>query len=195
MDLLFDARRTLKLVSPDLASDGLLGLLRKVDGSFAPVGRGSFRAANDAGYMVDLIKPMPKDRFSTAGCTSLGGPDDVQAVEIEGLRWLINSPKHRTVVFDERGYPFEMSVPDARAFALHEAWLSSRDDREPIRRKRDEGQARLVAALVAERLPRLAFDAPDLTALPAALRRSAELVLRDGSRKENTAASRVTPDW
>ncbi len=194
IDLLFDSRSTLKLVSDDLRSEGLMGLLRKVDASFVPAGRGSFRAVNDRGFIVDLITPMPRDRFSDAGRSGIGDAEDLRAVEIEGLAWLVNSPKHAVVVIDERGYPLKMSVPDPRSFALHKAWLSSRDDRDPIKRRRDGGQARLVAEIVTERMPHLAFDGHDLSAMPLAMRQAARdiLPMKDGSDDD---VSRVEPNW
>ena len=142
---------------------GLLGLLLNVDPSFSLVGRRSFRSVNDKGFMVDLIKPTPKNALSTTERATLDGEDDRHAVEIEGLEWLVDSSRQR-VVIDGRGCPLEMSVPDPRSFVIHKAWLSSREDREPIKRKRDGEQARLVAELVKERLPHLRFDAHDLTA-------------------------------
>lgn len=89
--------------------------------------------------------------------------------------------------------PLEMSVPDPRSFAIHKAWLSSREDREPIKRKRDAEQAKLVAGLMRERLPHVRFDAHDLTALPAALCRSAESILATAS--DTTGSTGMEPDW
>ncbi len=177
VDPLFDARSSLKLITSELRSEGLLGLLRKVDSTFAPMGRRSFRAANDEGFMVDLIQPMPRNRFATSGRTTIGASGDPEAVEIEGLAWLVNSPKLETIVFDERGYPLRISVPDPRAFTMHKAWLSSRDDREPLKRKRDAGQARLVAEIVTQHLPHLAFEGPDLSAMPLAMRQAVKDIL------------------
>lgn len=173
VDLLLDARRSLKIAAPAVSSEGLLGLLRKADTSFSLIGRRSFRAVNRDGFMVDLIKPAPGNRFAEASHSRLGDDDDLHAVEIEGLAWLVNSPKQRVVVIDDRGYPLDMAVPDPRAFALHKVWLAARADREPAKRQRDGAQAKLVAGMVAERLPNLRFDADDLSALPAALRRAA----------------------
>lgn len=193
VDLLFDARRKLKLTGDGMSSEGLLGLLRKADKSFASMGRRSYRAVNADGFMVDLIKPTPRDRFSTVGPASIGGGEDLHAVEIEGLAWLVNSPKHEVVVIDDRGYPLEMSVPDPRTFAMHKAWLSTRDDREPIKKKRDEGQARLVAQIVTERLPNLKFDSADLSAVPLPMRRAAEALLPKPDEEEDD--HRMEPKW
>ncbi|CAO4154782.1 GSU2403 family nucleotidyltransferase fold protein [Methylorubrum aminovorans] len=192
VDLLLDARRALKIAAPGLSSEGLLGLLRKADTSFSLMGRRSFRAVNRDGFMVDLIKPALKDRLVGADRSSFGGDNDLHAVEIEGLAWLVNSPKQRVIVIDDRGYPLAMAVPDPRAFALHKAWLAARRDREPNKRQRDAAQAKLVAGMVKERLPNLRFDADDLSALPAALRRAAAtLHVEQGDRDDG----RLEPGW
>lgn len=192
VDLLLDARRALKIAAPGLSSEGLLGLLRKADTSFSLMGRRSFRAVNRDGFMVDLIKPALKDRLVGADRSGFGGDNDLHAVEIEGLAWLVNSPKQRVIVIDDRGYPLAMAVPDPRAFALHKAWLAARRDREPNKRQRDAAQAKLVAGMVKERLPNLRFDADDLSALPAALRRAAAtLHAEQGDRDDG----RLEPGW
>lgn len=193
VDLLLDARRTLRLAAPDLSREGLIGLLRKADGSFTPSGRGSFRAVNRDGFMVDLIRPVRPDELTAADRIAFGrGDDDLQAVAIAGLAWLVNSPKRSSTVIDERGYPLALSVPDPRSFALHKAWLAARDDRDPLKRRRDEGQARLIASLVVQKLPHLRFDADDLSALPAAMRRAGGSILPDGPDEGEAA---LVPNW
>lgn len=183
IDLLFDARARLKLLAPDIAVEGLAGLLRKVDRSFTVKGRDSFRAENDDGYMVDLITPLGRDRMAERRRSRIGTDgEDLKAVEIEGLSWLVNSPKVAVTVMDERGYPLSVTVPDPRAFTLHKVWLSQRDDRDPLKRQRDDGQARLVAELLATRLPHLAFDDPALGAIPARLRAQAANLIRPAAK-------------
>ncbi|WP_280953939.1 nucleotidyltransferase family protein [Methylobacterium terrae] len=185
VDLPFDARARLSLVAEalpgaDLRREGLIGLLRGVDRSFEPTGPESVRAVNRDGVMVDLIQPPPKHRMARGPRTRIGSsPEDLSAVEIEGLTWLVNCPEVSATTIDARGYPVGLVVPDPRAFALHKAWLAARGDRDPLKRGRDAGQARLVAALVAERLPHLPFDDPALGAIPRALRdRAAEILPR-----------------
>jgi hypothetical protein len=60
-------------------------------------------------------------------------------------------------------------VIDPRAFALHKAWVSTREDRDPVKKTRDLEQAR-AAAIIATRYLRRPFEGPDLAALPNALR-------------------------
>jgi hypothetical protein len=82
-------------------------------------------------------------------------PDDLIAVEIEGLAWLESAPTFESTAIDERGAPLRLVTPDPRVFAIHKLWMSRRPDREPLRRRRDADQARAVAALVAAFMPQL----------------------------------------
>ena len=195
IDLLFDARRSLRLLAPEISTSGIAGLLRKLDRSFEVMGKDGFRAVNRDGYMVDLIMPAAKDRMAAPKRSRVGSDiADLQATEIEGLSWLVNSPKAKAVVIDVRGYPLHMAVPDPRAFALHKRWLSRREDRDPLKRRRDAAQADLVAGLVATYLPHLRFDDPALGALPVALREEAgSLVPKDP--RDSDASDRPEPGW
>lgn len=194
VDLLMDSRFNLRLITKDFSHKGLIGLLQKIDHSFVPLAKNGYRAANRDGFLVDLIKPVPKDVMLSKEKTRFSADaDDLQAIEIEGLSWLVNSPKTQAVVIDERGYPVAYSCPDPRAFALHKLWLSRRADRDAAKRIRDEQQARIVAELIVKRLPHLSFESSDLQALPLALRRLAtELVPVTGSSTEEL---HLTPNW
>jgi hypothetical protein len=177
IDLLFDARDRLALAAPAVREEGLAGLLRAVDDSFRPLAPGSFRAANRAGFMVDLITPMPAAPSQAAAKQIGSGAEELTAAEIDGLSWLQNSPQLSQIVLDERGYPLTLQVPDPRAFALHKIWVSERPDRDRAKARRDRAQAEAIAALVIHHLPQYSFDDPRLSSLPQALRRrAAELV-------------------
>ena len=170
IDLLYDARRRISLATTGLATQGLIGLLKKVDGSFAPARPRGFRAANRDGYLVDLIRPEAKDVFRDDLPPTLSDlPEDLEGAAIFGLGWLINSPRLEAAALDERGYPVRVVAIDPRAFALHKAWLSRRDDREQLKAVRDLEQAK-AAANIATRYLKKSFDGPDLSALPNALR-------------------------
>lgn len=194
VDLLFDARSRLKLALDDFHEEGVIGLLRRVDNSFKVAGRKSYRAINQAGFMVDLIKPAPRDPLRPSGPASLGDAEgDLRAAEIFGLSWLLNSPKFEQTVIGEDGYPCRTVSPDPRAFALHKAWLSERQDRDPGKRRRDLAQARLIARLAAERLG-LAFDDDALRGLPAKLR-SEFLQLASSNHAGEAGPAPTTPRW
>lgn len=192
IDLLYDARRHISLASRDFRASGLVGLLRKVDRSFSPVQPRAFRAANDDGYLVDLIRPEAKNVFRDrrpAALTDLA--DDLEAASIFGLDWLISSPRLEAVAIDERGYPARLVVIDPRAFALHKIWISKRADREPVKAMRDVRQAEAVAA-IANRYLRRPFDSSELDALPKALRDLAPSLVKSGADHTKTS---VRPNW
>lgn len=155
IDLLFDARHRITLVSGKLDGQGLLGLLKRADRTFECIRKRGFRAANAGQFMVDLIVP-PRGMHETEPISF--AENDLVAAEVPGLQWLLNAPKLDTVSIDEEGWPVPLRVPDPRAFALHKAWLSTRPDRDPRKKPRDLAQARAVAALVREHMPHLPFE-------------------------------------
>jgi hypothetical protein len=170
IDLPYDARASLKLVSAEMKADGLIGLLRAQDASFRPTASGSFRAVNDDGFMVDLIAPSTRSSAMRQWKSRIGEQaDDLSAAEIDGLSWLENVPALDRIVIDERGYPLTMVVPDPRAFMCHKSWMARRDDRDPLKRRRDGHQARTLAEMLATRIPALRLDDPVLRAVPGAV--------------------------
>ena len=159
LDLAFDVRRPLQLVTRKLhhsCANGLLGLLHKVDKTYEPMhGQSVFRAVNAKGFMVDLITDE-QAMHDTKPVTF--GSGDLVAAEVPNLHWLINAPKFQTVTIASNGRPTLMQVPDPRAFALHKAWLSQEQSRDPVKRQRDAGQAKIAVAIVGQYLPHLPFS-------------------------------------
>jgi hypothetical protein len=172
VDLLYDARKKLTVVSDKLDGNGLLGLLKKADRTFECIRKNGYRAANAGQFMVDLVvapqgMQAPKEvTFAEA---------DLVATEVPGLQWLLNSPKLDTVGIDEDGWPVPMRVPDPRAFALHKAWLSGLASREPLKKPRDLDQAQALAKLVQEHLPHLSFE-DSITSLHGDVRQMLPLI-------------------
>lgn len=177
VDLLYDPRRHLSIVTQKLDQGGLLGLLRKADPSFVPSSDAPFRAVNDKGFMVDLVIPARDMRDAT---DVTFGQDDLVAVELPNLHWLVNAPKHDVVAIASDGRPVMMRVPDPRAFALHKAWLSTRQDREPVKKGRDRAQAVLVAEIVLAHLPTFEFDPAQLRYFSAEMLQQARRTLAGG---------------
>jgi hypothetical protein len=189
IDLLYDARRRLSLAVTGLAAEGLIGLLKKVDESFAPIRPRGFRAVNRDGYLVDLIRPEAKDVFRDKLPKALSDlPEDLEAAAIFGLEWLINSPKLEATALEERGYPVRLVGIDPRAFALHKAWISLRADRERPKAVRDLEQAKAAASIAVSYLKK-SFDSSELSALPGELRSMATMLV------EPELPRRDTPNW
>jgi hypothetical protein len=155
VDLLYDARKKLTVVSDKLDGHGLLGLLKKADRTFECIRENGYRAANAGQFMVDLVI-APQGMSAPEGVTFAKA--DLVATEVPGLQWLLNSPKLDTVAIDEDGWPVPMRVHDPRACALHKAWLSEQTSREPLKKPRDLAQAKALAKVVTEQLPHLSFE-------------------------------------
>ena len=169
IDLLFDTRGGLTFAaSEDLSQASLLQLLRKIDRSFTR-SRQTFRAVNDEGYLVDLIKPLRNPPWSKESQKVGADEGDLAAAEIEGLAWHESAPSFAAIAIDEKGEPCRIVASDPRVWAAHKLWLSQRHDREPTKRRRDGLQARTVGRLVAEYMPHLPYDSEQLKMLPKAV--------------------------
>lgn len=188
IDLLQDDRRRLRLLTEEKTMTGLARLIQeKVDRSFQPRSPRDYRLTNNAGYMVELIRPEPRPAWrKMAGAVSLSEGDLVGA-PVTGLQWLVNAPSVNAVVVDERGFPAPMTCPDPRYWAAHKFWLSQREDRDPVKKGRDLAQARAVVALVRERLPQMPIDTAFLSTLPK--------VLADPMRIPEPPPHGNAPDW
>lgn len=169
VDLALDARRSLTLAT-EMQPDGLLGLLRKIDRSFAIRRDGDFRAVNRDGFMVDLITAAPRDLRRRMAAPRLSvGVEDLEAAEIGKLQWLVEAPRFTATAIAENGLPVRMVAADPRFFAAHKLWLAEREDREPEKRGRDRLQGAAVAGLLAGALSSLKLDDASLSQLPVAL--------------------------
>lgn len=186
IDLLLDSRASLQIVSEEMSSTGLVGILRSVDRSFRKLSN-NFRMVNRDNFLVDLIAPMPRNVLRSKQQSASRAPGDLVAAEIQGLQWLINAPKVSAMAIDARGLPVPMSCVDPRYYAVHKLWLSELEDRDPSKRHRDRAQAKAVAKLVSEYLPSLTFEGRALESLPKPLReRVGELV---------SEQARGGPEW
>lgn len=114
---------------------------------------------------ADPMKMSDFERYLEAG--------DLKPVGIDSLKWAIASPCFEAVVFDEKGMPLRLSTVDPRAFVLHKWHVSQQPDREPLKRHRDEAQARLVATLLRDELRELSATQAVERAFPHLLRQQA----------------------
>ncbi len=166
MDIIWDVRPKLSLiVDRETDYSGLMLILNRVDRSFEPVLPGGFRAVNKNGYMIDFVKPEPETIFSKE-FNRIGDAGDLVAAEISDLKWLISSKKISQIVMGDDGYPARLVVPDPRAFALHKLWLSTKQDRDPIKKPRDYEQAIATFQLVLQFLPQYPFKTSALRMFP-----------------------------
>jgi len=170
VDFLWDSRASLSFAAGEESEyeTGFLAILQKADKTFKRSERQLFRAANNHGYLVDLIIAEPKKPLDIVP-DQVGGSLDLKATGIGTLRWLINAPKIKATVVDMRGMPCVITVPDPRCFAVHKMWLSKQEGRNPQKKGKDRAQALIVAELVREYLPMLKFEPEQLRMFPKAL--------------------------
>jgi len=189
IDIALDARRNLELAGRAMPN-GLLGLLRKIDPSFAPQAAGHFTAVNADGLMVDLITPEPKQRMqaSQARMRRLGAPlrdlaavEDLEAVEVPRLEMIVDAPRFSAIAVADDGLPVWISAADPRWWAAHKLWLGDEPKREAIKRQRDRSQGQAVAQMLAGPLGELDLSDATPASIPAKL--------REGLRREVDAAT------
>lgn len=94
VDLLYDARKKMTVVSEKLDGEGLLGLLKKVDETFECVRENGYRAANAGQFMLDLVI-APRGMQDSGDITF--SREDLVAAEVPGLQWLLNAPNAAAV--------------------------------------------------------------------------------------------------
>lgn len=160
-DLIWDTRESLSLAATGIPREGLLGLLRRVDHSFHADYR--FNATNNDGYIVDLLcSEAVHTRTMRAGA-------DLEATPMPGIDWLLVAPRFEQIIIGEDGWPLRIVVPEPRTFALHKLWVSRRDDRQSLKRPRDEAHSKVVVEIVNTYM-RQPFKAEDMQWLPTELK-------------------------
>jgi len=194
VDLLLDARQRLRIMVPDANERTVLGLLQRLDHSFAVMPGKPYRVANADGFMVDLIRPESRPPWKQPPGAKPLAPGDISPSPIEGLQWLVNSPSARALVVDERGYPAPIIVPEPRIWLLHKVWVSTRPVREPEKKRRDIQQAQAMWRLVEQNLPQYPLDAAFANGLPKPLREAFEVLRPPPTPEPNKeAANTWTP--
>jgi len=189
IDLLWDTRNKITL-AVDADINSLFSALQIADKTFERLEKARYAAANSKGFTVELIKPMPNLPMKIEP-VKLGVGDDLEAVEISGLDWLLNQKPIEVIVIAEDGQPVNWLVPDPRLFAAHKLWLSKRDDRDPLKKSRDYDQALLTLELCKQYLSNYQVDDSFLKNIPKSL--SQELNIYPG--KSNQPDSGLSPGF
>jgi len=165
LDILWDARTKLKLIAKE--NSGILNILKQADYSYERL-ESQFRASNNQGFLIDLIKPEPQPPWKSEAET-IGDENDLVACPIASQRWIVSSPKVTQIIIGEDGFPAPMVVPDPRAFVIHKMWLSHQTNREQIKARRDEKQALILAEIIQSCLPNFPFSAEELKMFPKSM--------------------------
>lgn len=174
IDLLWSHKAKLSLTALDeildgdkgaSAGEGLMGILQKVDKSFKRLNLQHFRAANDQGYLVDLIRQMPAPPWKDEP-ERIGNERDLIATDIWNMKWLLNAPRVEALAIAVNGSVFPITAPDPRAYCAFKYWLSQSDERDPRKKSRDLAQAKALYAVIQDRLPHLGKDWFALKSIP-----------------------------
>lgn len=196
IDFALDARRNLSLAAKAMP-DGLIGLLRKIDPTFAPLADGHCRAVNASGLMVDLITPEPRNRLAVAptrprrlgGRTGVAIVEDVEAVEVPRLEMIVDAPRFTATAVAEDGLPVWMAAADPRWWAAHKLWLAAEATREPLKRQRDRDQANAVATMLARAWESVDLSDGTLASIPHKSRQDLRDAVAGGVEKDDK------PEW
>lgn len=153
VDLLWDARKKVQFVS-DMAKldDSVLSVLQKADRTFVRKEGQNETAINAKGFEVDFLRRMqegndpPPFRFSD-------NEDDIWPVQAMRASVLTSAPKFESVVVGSTGKMATLKTVSPQTFVEFKRWLADKaDNRDPIKRRRDQRQADIVQNLLNERL-------------------------------------------
>lgn len=154
--------------SPTVWPTSLMAILQKADKSFQRMTHQHFRAANDQGFLVDLIRQMPAPPWKNEP-ESIGAGDDLVATDIWNMKWLLNAPRVNALAVAINGTVFPITAPDPRAYCAFKLWLAHADERNPQKKSRDLAQAKAVYTLIRDRLPHLHSNWAEITSIPKAV--------------------------
>ncbi len=192
IDILLDDRNRMRLLADTKEALGITRLIQeKVDKTFRPHGPNGYRLTNDSGYMVEFVRPLPRPFSRKMPGAEPLEPNDVTAVPLDGLQWLVNAPEVDTIVIDARGFPAPLSCPDPRHFAAHKLWIAALSDRDAGKAMRDRLQASAVIDLVMQKLPHFPLDSAFIATLPSAI---GALLFNEMASRSGTAP-KGAPDW
>jgi len=156
IDLLMDDRQGLKIATR-LKKRTLLSLVKDTDKTFKRLSSSpnEFAAVTESGYRVEFVTQGGRDIMRPGEFAKLLQADDLRPIAIDSLKWYLASPQYSEVVFDEQGMPLRVETVDPRVFVLHKWYVSQQNDRRPVKRRRDEAQAKTVADVVVNELGHL----------------------------------------
>ena len=151
VDLLWDARKRLQFVV-DLNRDAgsVLAVLKRADSSFrrkSEEGQNE-TAVNDKGFEVDFLRREVEDgdphpfRFSA-------DEEDLWPVRAQRASLLAQSPEFVHPVISATGRIATMRTVDPQTFVEFKQWMAKQaQNREPVKRRRDLHQAKIVQELM-----------------------------------------------
>lgn len=160
IDLLFDTRKHLKFFSRMKASEAsFLGLLKKADKTFVRLERQKETARNAAGFEVDVIRRIAKDKDPHPLRMS-DDEGDVWSVQASTGDRILGSPRFSQMVVSTTGEMAIMHTMHPLDFVSVKRALAAYPTREPLKRSKDLMQADLIEELVNAYMPQYLREPP-----------------------------------
>jgi hypothetical protein len=132
-------------------------VLRKVDPTFRIRNSQRYTAVNQDGFEVDIIRreqvaddPHPV-RLSD-------DEEDFWVAQAPRAQGLLDSPQFSAIIVATNGDMARMNTLEPSTFVRFKQWMSTRPERDPLKRRRDALQAKAVEEVLREYLPHLAKD-------------------------------------
>lgn len=155
VDLLWDTRKRLQLVQlMQGTGQSMLKVLKKVDPTFELDATDKYKAINDTGFQVDIIRREAKG-VDPHPLQITPDDNDFWVVQARRAGSLLDSPKFSAVVVSASGQMERMTTISPVVFASFKHWMSSLSDREPLKKRRDELQATIVDQMILQYFPQL----------------------------------------
>ncbi|MGF6604018.1 hypothetical protein P3T23_008773 [Paraburkholderia sp. GAS448] len=153
VDLLWDTRKRVRFVAQmDVLGSTMIGLLKKVDASFALRADQPFTAFNADGFEVDIIRREAKEG-DPHPLRLTESEDDFWAVQARRAGQLLSARRFSAVVVSASGHMARMNTIAPAEFCDFKRWMADQPDRDPLKRQRDALQVDVVRQLMEEYLP------------------------------------------
>lgn len=144
LDLCWDARERLEILTDDGRRDTIISVLKRVDRSFDARAHYGLRAVNDENFIVDLMSPADKVPEPATGIEG-----DLAAAPVPEVAPLLCGRPFSAMAMGEDGLPVRIVCPQSEAFVEHKRLISAEASGRPaMQRRRDAAQADAVAAIV-----------------------------------------------
>lgn len=152
-DLLWDTRKRIQFATQLARVDSsMLGVLKKVDGTFRMRRSQQYTAVNKDGFEVNIIRREQVEDDPHPIKLS-GEDDDFWVAQARRANVLLDAPGFSAVIVATNGTMARMGTVAPGTFVAFKRWLADQRDRDALKRRRDVLQAAAVEKLMDEFLP------------------------------------------
>jgi len=150
IDLLLDNREYLQFASTMRSLDtALLDIFQKTDKTFTLPDEQKYAAVNTAGFEIDAIRRKAYNGDSHPLRVS-DFEDDFWAVQVSSGKALLDGGSFTQAVVATNGSMVTLCAPSPANFVHIKTALSKRQDRDPLKSRKDLPQAKLVQRMLDE---------------------------------------------